>query len=75
MPTWLRRIKVKRVALVDNGANQDADIVFYKRENHNTAVVKQWGERITKKAEYDALSTSEKLRLFYDLADGGLLRL
>ena len=54
MATWLRRIKVKRVALVDNGANQDADIVFWKRDGKTVRA-----EHLGKKGYFNTRAEAE----------------
>lgn len=32
-PSWLKRLRINRVALVDKGANPEAEIVLFKREH------------------------------------------
>lgn len=34
-PAWLRRLRVTRVALVDQGANEHSQITFHKREEND----------------------------------------
>jgi len=74
MPTRLRKLKITSVAVCPQGANYDtetgegAHILLFKSADAEV------GTDIAK-ADWESLSDSEKLSLFYDLCDRGLLRL
>ena len=46
MTSWLRRMQIDKVALVDKGANPDADLVFFKRADVKKRACPECGEEM-----------------------------
>ena len=46
MTSWLRRLQIDKVALVDQGANPDAHIVLFKRDEVKKAACPECGEEM-----------------------------
>ena len=72
MPRKFVTLDVEEISNVTHPANKRKYLVIKAARGEKNERLPRW-EHITKQAEFEALSDSEKLSLFYELGDVGML--